>query len=243
MKIAKAHCFFEQSGTFRDEFIKLGIPAEDYDIKNDFGKTDHIIDLFGEITAAYGGGTSVFDNVGKDDLIFAFFPCVRFSDNAKLTFSGHRYGLNAWSKEKCLEHDIEFHSELHDLYCLVTKLALICFQKDLRLVIENPYGAQHYLVNYWALKPSIIDKDRTLNGDYYKKPTQFFFVNCEPEQNFIFESVEYSKPRNVEHAVGENGLKREVIRSLIHPQYARRFIKMYLLDQEAALMTMEKTTA
>lgn len=55
MKIAKAHCFFEQSGTFRDEFIKLGIPAEDYDIKNDFGKTDHIIDLFGEITAAYGG--------------------------------------------------------------------------------------------------------------------------------------------------------------------------------------------
>lgn len=45
----KVHCFFEQSGTFKNEFIKLGIPAEDYDIQNNFGQTDHIIDLFDEI--------------------------------------------------------------------------------------------------------------------------------------------------------------------------------------------------
>ena len=55
MKIAKAHCFFEQSGTFRDAFRSLGFAAEDYDIRNDFGQTDHVIDLFGEITTAYGG--------------------------------------------------------------------------------------------------------------------------------------------------------------------------------------------
>lgn len=52
----KVHCFFEQSGTFKNEFIKLGIPAEDYDIQNNFGETDHVIDLFGEIEKAYGGG-------------------------------------------------------------------------------------------------------------------------------------------------------------------------------------------
>lgn len=45
----KVHCFFEQSGTFKNEFIKLGIPAEDYDIQNEFGQTDHIVDLFAEI--------------------------------------------------------------------------------------------------------------------------------------------------------------------------------------------------
>ena len=50
----KVHCFFEQSGTFKNEFIKLGIPAEDYDIQNNFGETDHVIDLFAEIR---GGGT------------------------------------------------------------------------------------------------------------------------------------------------------------------------------------------
>lgn len=49
MEIKKARCLFEQSGTFKNEFIKLGIPAEDYDILNDFGQTDHVIDLFEEI--------------------------------------------------------------------------------------------------------------------------------------------------------------------------------------------------
>lgn len=50
------HCFFEQSGTFKNEFIKLGIPAKDYDIQNNFGETDHVMDLFAEIEKAYGGG-------------------------------------------------------------------------------------------------------------------------------------------------------------------------------------------
>lgn len=45
MQIKKVHCLFEQSGTFKNEFIKLGIPAEDYDIQNEFGQTDHIVDF------------------------------------------------------------------------------------------------------------------------------------------------------------------------------------------------------
>ena len=49
----KVHCFFEQSGTFKNEFIKLGIPAEDYDIQNNFGQTDNVIDLFSEIDTDY----------------------------------------------------------------------------------------------------------------------------------------------------------------------------------------------
>ena len=38
--------FFEQSGAFKNEFKKLGIPSEDYDIQNNFGETDHVTDLF-----------------------------------------------------------------------------------------------------------------------------------------------------------------------------------------------------
>lgn len=52
----KAHCLFEQSGTFKNEFKKLGIPAYDYDLQNNFGETDYVIDLFGEIEKAYEGG-------------------------------------------------------------------------------------------------------------------------------------------------------------------------------------------
>lgn len=77
MKInGKVHCFFEQSGTFKNEFIKLGIPAEDYDIQNNFGQTDHVIDLFAEIDKGYNEKLSIFDDITQDDLIIAFFPCI-----------------------------------------------------------------------------------------------------------------------------------------------------------------------
>ncbi len=56
----KVHCFFEQSGTFKNEFLKLGIPAEDYDIQNNFNQTDHVVDLFGEIEKAYANRTKAF---------------------------------------------------------------------------------------------------------------------------------------------------------------------------------------
>lgn len=45
----KVYCLFEQSGTFKNEFKSLGYEAEDYDIKNDFGQTDHVVDLYEEI--------------------------------------------------------------------------------------------------------------------------------------------------------------------------------------------------
>ena len=61
----KVYCFFEQSGTFKNEFIKLGIPAEDYDIQNNFGETDHVVDLFGEIERAWGGNTLYFNELQK----------------------------------------------------------------------------------------------------------------------------------------------------------------------------------
>ena len=37
-----AHCLFEQSGTFKKEFKKLGITAFDYDIQNEYGQTDYV---------------------------------------------------------------------------------------------------------------------------------------------------------------------------------------------------------
>ena len=48
----KVHCLFEQSGTFKNEFRKLGYESYDYDIQNAFGQTDYVVDLFSEI----GGG-------------------------------------------------------------------------------------------------------------------------------------------------------------------------------------------
>lgn len=55
----KAHCFFEQSGTFKNAFKRQGIESFDYDILNDFGETDFQIDLFEQIER--GGARAVFN--------------------------------------------------------------------------------------------------------------------------------------------------------------------------------------
>lgn len=96
----KVHCFFEQSGTFKNEFIKLGIPAEDYDIQNDFGQTENIVDLFKEIEAAYEDKPSIFDKIEKDDLILAFFPCIYFSAMSQMAMY---YGCTNYRKKTTKE--------------------------------------------------------------------------------------------------------------------------------------------
>lgn len=69
----KVWCFFEQSGTFKNEFKKLGYDAVDLDIQNNFGETNHQVDLFQAIEDAYDGKPSLFDGIIEDDLIMAFF--------------------------------------------------------------------------------------------------------------------------------------------------------------------------
>ena len=92
----KVYCFFEQSGTFKNEFKKLGYQSEDYDIQNNFGETDNVIDLFSEIEKGYNNKSSIFDSITNDDLIIAFFPCIHFCDAKTLIFRGVHIGQNGW---------------------------------------------------------------------------------------------------------------------------------------------------
>ena len=92
----RVHCLFEQSGTFKNEFRKLGIPAEDYDIQNNFGETDHVIDLFREIENGWDGKPSIFDNITPDDLVLAFFPCIRFCNIAEYN---QRLAQEKWRRD------------------------------------------------------------------------------------------------------------------------------------------------
>ena len=128
MKIKKVHCLFEQSGTFKNEFKKLGIDAEDYDILNDFGETDHVIDLFSEIEKAYNGEPSVFDSFKEDDLVLAFFPCTRFEVQILMGFRGDAHQQQDWDDLQKIEYSMKLHEELHQLYMLICKLFTICLR-------------------------------------------------------------------------------------------------------------------
>lgn len=223
------HLLFEQSGTFKNEFKKLGYKAYDYDIQNEFGETDKVLDLFNEIEGGYNGKPSIFDNIAKDDLILAFFPCTRFEARVPLLFRGQAAQQKNWTDEQKLEYSITLQEELSELYILLCKLVIIVIRKGLNMVIENPYTQPHYLTTYWCLQPNIIDKDRTQNGDYYKKPTQYWFINFKPKCNLVFEPMEYVEPRIIEKVTGTKD--RQTERSMIHTQYASRFIRQYLIGE------------
>ena len=226
--IKDIHLLFEQSGTFKNEFKKLGFNAYDYDILNQFNETDNVVDLYAEIDKSYGGGQSIFDNIDKDDIIMAFFPCTRFEAQILLWYRGEAIQQKNWTLEKKLENNLSLHSELSKNYELITKLVIVCLRKGLRLIIENPYSEQHYLSRYWCIKPKYIDYDRTKKGDYFKKPTQYWFINIEPKNNLVFEGIDIKKKKTISECFGKDNFQVE--RSMISKDYARRFIQELILE-------------
>ena len=234
-----AHCLFEQSGTFKNEFKKLGIESYDYDILNEYGETDYQIDLYAEIRKAYNDEPSVFDKFSKDDIIMAFFPCIRFENQVMLFYRGQAYQQKDWTDKEKMLYDMELLKETKENYDLVNMLFIVCIDRELKLIMENPYSEEHFLRRYWCVPAAVIDRDRRDNGDYYKKPTQYWFLNCEPKCNFLFEATEYNaveckdpiRLMNKSHYEDFANTKKEA-RSMIHPTYANRFIRTYILEQE-----------
>jgi len=187
--------------------------------------------LFAEIEKGYAGDPSIFDRIAETDLVMAFFPCTKFEDQAILGFRGDRYQMGGYTDSQKLEYDIVQHNELHTNYVAITKLAIICLKRNLRLVIENPFSEQHYLTRYWAIKPKVVDRDRRKDGDIYRKPTQYWFVGFDPKCNLLTDGFVYvDTVKALQKVTGKDGKKREVLRSEIHPQYANRFIRRYILD-------------
>lgn len=226
MEVKKAWCFFEQSGTFRDKFRELGIESVDCDIQNQYGKTDYQIDLFKEIRKAYKGEESIFDKIDKDDLIFAFFPCIRFTKQIELEFTQKAPQYRTLALEEKLLLAKQFEQERTDFYNLFCDLILVCCKRHIRLIIENPYSNNHYLVRYFPIRASIIDTNRRERGDYYEKPTQYWFINCLPSYNLnaLFrEQVMPKKRRVLDYPSGSKE------RSEISPIYARNFIEEFIL--------------
>lgn len=167
-------------------------------------------------------------------MIVAFFPCTRFESQILLSFWGEQNQDKGMSDIDKLERDLVLHKELSQNYELITKLAIVVLKRGLRMVFENPYGTQHYLTRYWCLKPSVVDQDRTQRGDYFKKPTQYWFVNCNPENNFIFEPMNLNGIGSMWGKCNTSQLgtsNRTTIRSMIHPDYANRFIREFILDE------------
>lgn len=231
----EVHCFFEQSGTFKKEFIKLGYEAEDYDIQNQFGETDNVTDLFKEIEKCYEGGASLFDEINKDDLIIAFFPCIYFETLQQTCFD--LTSVNYRKKTMCekIELTLDRLKSRTEFHALLYKLLWIAYNRNLRLIIENPSSGVNYLITGQNFpKPTMIDKNRMLRGDYYIKPTAYWFINCEPTYGRSFQNDKERKTIMKARSSPKAGVC-SMERSLISSDYARNFICDFIIGKEQTI--------
>lgn len=228
----KVHCFFEQSGTFKNEFKKLGYDAYDYDIQNNFGQTDYVIDLFAEIEKGFVGGGSVFDSITKDDLIIAFFPCIYFEALQMTTYQLTNINQRAMTYCEKIKDALERLQNRTHFHSLLYKLAYIVSERKLRLIIENPATQPNYLVGMQNFpNPTIIDKNRMLRGDYFKKPTAYWYFNCDATYGESYQKDKEQKIIAKCKSAPRAGLCSEE-RSMISPDYARNFICDFILGKE-----------
>ena len=148
--------------------------------------------------------------------------------------------MKLWTYKQKMLYDMKLLDEVRENYRLVNMLFILCFDRGFRLVMEKPYSEEHFLRRYWCYPPAIIDKDRRDNGDYYAKPTQYWFVNCTPKNNFLFEAVSYNHLGEADairrlnssmYPEGWGNISQSKARSMIHPEYANRFIRQYLIDE------------
>lgn len=224
----KAHCLFEQSGTFKQEFIKLGIPAEDYDIQNNFGQTDHTEDLFAEIEKAYEGGASLFDNMTKNDIIMAFFPCIYFCAFSQIAIDIRCKNYKNLSVKQATDAILERSHNREYFFSLAVKMLSVAMQRGLRLIMENPWNEQTFLKSNFILPPTLVDMDRTRRGDLFKKPTAYWFINCKPTYG-LTEQRNIAPKRIEDMKKGARAGLCSEDRSMISPDYARNFICDFIL--------------
>lgn len=224
---------FEQSGVFKNEFKKLGYNAVDIDIQNNFGETDYQIDLFKEIEDAYDGRPSLFDSIrgGQEDLILAFFPCIYFSPVSQMLMFWGDLNYRKLTYKERTDAILQRVAKREEFFGLAAKMLCVAQERGIRLIMENPWSQQTYLKANFVLAPSMVDTNRRLRGDFFAKPTAYWFINCEPTNGFTEQRTDSKKNIMNTRSSAKAGICSEE-RSMISPDYARNFICDFILGKE-----------
>ena len=191
----------------------------------------------------------MFDRMTPDDLIIAFFPCIKFCNIAEYNQRSAQEHLRRIGKpiREIYEFLRKESSERYFMYQLCLKLHGVIEFNNLRMIMENPWHVANYTNLFWFKKVTLIDKDRTMRGDYFTKPTGYWFTNCEPTDGETFQPTpEYLKKwtgvgvwsgnpckhdkKNIVKASNKTGLCSEE-RSMISSDYARNFICDFILGK------------
>lgn len=114
---------------------------------------------------------------------------------------------------------------------LAAKMLCVAQEKGIRLIMENPWSQQTYLKANFVMAPTLVDSNRRLRGDYYAKPTAYWFINCEPTHGFTEQQDKEKRNIMGTKTSAKAGVCSEE-RSMISPDYARNFICDFILGKE-----------
>lgn len=173
----------------------------------------------------------MFDNIIKDDLIVSFFPCIYFSCLSSLWYSITQIDYKKWPTKKIVNNIIERNKKRSNYFEILNKFCAVCIEKNLRMIFENPWSENHFLKFGFLKPPSIIDTDRTRRGDFFVKPTAYWFWNCEPTTGTSFQYNRKTKTILCSKQAKDPGMCSEE-RSLISSDYARNFICDFILGKK-----------
>lgn len=97
--------------------------------------------------------------------------------------------------------------------------------------MENPWAEQTFLKTNFVAAPTFVDKNRMLRGDYFVKPTAYWYFNCEPTYGFTRQlNKEQKTIQKCKQGVKAGVCSEE--RSMISLDYARNFICDFILGKE-----------
>lgn len=123
-------------------------------------------------------------------------------------------------------------SELRDeYYKRLLKFVAVCYQRNIRMIFENPYTTDTFLKANFLKNPDIVDNNRMLRGDYFVKPTAYWFWNCTPTYGFTEQYDKKHKSLMLAKKAPKAGMCSEE-RSMISPDYARNFICDFIIGKE-----------
>ena len=165
-----------------------------------------------------------------NDLIIAFFPCIYFSCLSQMAISWGCTNYKKLSYRQKTDEILKRVANREYFFGLAAKMLCVAQERGLRLIMENPWSLQTYLKANFVMPPTLVDENRMLRGDYFQKPTAYWFINCEPTHGFTLQNDKQQK--SILHC--KKGIKAGICseeRSMISPDYARNFICDFILGK------------
>ena len=164
-------------------------------------------------------------------MIIAFFPCIYFCSLSQMEMSLTDVNKKNMPMPDRYEFVIDRSRKRQQFLELIIKLFGVAELTGKRLIVENPWSIQTYLKSGFIKAPAVVDNNRMRRGDFFIKPTAYWFVNCEPTYG---ESWKFDKKhKGVLEARGSKqaGMCSEE-RSMISADYARNFICDFIIGKK-----------